>query len=94
MYMIHLTCSSMKPNIYVGRKDNSNMYLRWYYEVVIDHVEQVTHQTPHIRIGWANTEGYNAFPGAGAGWGANGVGDDIYSYGFDSTSLWSGKTNR
>ena len=45
------------------------MYLRWYYEVVIDHVEQVTHQTPHIRIGWANTGRLQRLPGRGCGMG-------------------------
>ena len=67
------------------------MYQKWYYEVVIDHVEQITHTVPHIRIGWANTEGFGAYPGGGYCWGANGVGDDLFSYGFDSMSLWTGK---
>ena len=67
------------------------MYQKWYYEVVIDHLQQVTHQTPHVRIGWANTEGFSPYPGGGYGWGANGVGDDIFSYGFDSMNLWTGE---
>ena len=66
------------------------MYLKWYYEVVIDHLQQVTHDAPHLRIGWANTDGFSAFPGGGYGWGANGVGDDLFSYGFDSVNLWTG----
>ena len=82
---------SMKSNMYMGRKEGSSMYQKWYYEVIIDHIEQVTHQTPHIRIGWANTDGFGAYPGGGYGWGANGVGDDLFSYGFDSMHLWTGE---
>ena len=79
----------MHPNIFVGVKEGSALYRKWYFEVVIDHVETVSH-TPHIRIGWANTEGFLPFPGAGEHWGCNGVGDDLYSYGFDGINLWTG----
>lgn len=30
------------------------------------------------------------FPGGGEKWGGNGVGDDLYSYGFDGAFLWTG----
>ena len=33
---------------------------------------------------------YFAFPGGGEKWGGNGVGDDLYSYGFDGAQLWTG----
>jgi ryanodine receptor 2 len=49
--------SSMRPNIYIGKVDSSAMYRRWYYEVIIDHIEVVTHLEPHFRVGWANTKG-------------------------------------
>lgn len=31
-----------------------------------------------------------AYPGGGEKWGGNGVGDDLYSYGFDGAQLWTG----
>lgn len=59
---------------------------------MVDHVEPfLTAQPYHLRVGWALTEGYSPYPGGGEGWGANGVGDDLYSYGFDGLHLWSGK---
>lgn len=33
---------------------------------------------------------YVPYPGGGEKWGANGVGDDLYSFGFDGTYLWTG----
>lgn len=30
------------------------------------------------------------YPGGGEKWGGNGVGDDLYSYGFDGANLWTG----
>ncbi|XP_054285011.1 ryanodine receptor isoform X1 [Macrosteles quadrilineatus] len=66
------------------------MYQKWYFEVTLDHIEQTTHMMPHLRIGWANTAGYIPYPGGGEKWGGNGVGDDLYSFGFDGANLWSG----
>ena len=82
---------SMSPNIFVGRCESSAMYHKWYYEAVIDLVETVTHLPTHVRIGWANTEGFTPYPGGGSHWGGNGVGDDFYSYSFDGASLWTGE---
>ena len=84
----------MHPNIYVGRHENSAMYCKWYYEAIIDNIAQVTDSLPHIRIGWANTEGYVPYPGGGEHWGTNGVGDDLYSYGFDGINLWTGRLDQ
>ena len=33
---------------------------------------------------------YVPYPGGGEKWGGNGVGDDLYSFGFDGTALWTG----
>lgn len=33
---------------------------------------------------------YCPYPGGGEKWGGNGVGDDLYSYGFDGVYLWTG----
>lgn len=33
---------------------------------------------------------YVPYPGGGKKWGGNGVGDDLYSFGFDGAYLWTG----
>lgn len=58
--------------------------------MTLDHIEQSSHLPPHLRIGWANTTAYVSYPGGGEKWGGNGVGDDLYSYGFDGSFLWTG----
>ncbi|XP_076875611.1 ryanodine receptor 1 isoform X2 [Brachyhypopomus gauderio] len=84
--------SSMRPNIFLGTCEGSTQYKKWYYELMVDHVEPfLTPQSGHLRVGWALTEGYSPYPGGGEGWGGNGVGDDLYSYGFDGLHLWSGR---
>uniref|UniRef100_A0A3B3TF51 Ryanodine receptor 1 n=1 Tax=Paramormyrops kingsleyae TaxID=1676925 RepID=A0A3B3TF51_9TELE len=73
----------------------STQYKKWYFELIVDHVEPfLTAQAGHLRVGWALTEGYSPYPGGGEGWGGNGVGDDLYSYGFDGLHLWSGRVPR
>ncbi|XP_056624494.1 ryanodine receptor 3 isoform X3 [Triplophysa dalaica] len=86
---------SMRPNIFVGVSEGSAQYRRWYFELVIDHVHHfMTGEPSHLRVGWASTRGYAPYPGGGEGWGGNGVGDDLYSYGFDGLHLWSGRISR
>ncbi|XP_017777975.1 PREDICTED: ryanodine receptor [Nicrophorus vespilloides] len=85
--------ASVRPNIFVGRVAGSAIYQKWYFEVTVDHLEQTTHMMPHLRIGWANSKGYLPYPGGGEKWGGNGVGDDLYSYGFDGAFLWMGGRN-
>ncbi|CAN7995814.1 unnamed protein product [Ixodes hexagonus] len=82
--------ASMQPNIFVGRVEGAALFRRWYYEAMVDHCEQKSHLEPHLRIGWANTAGYVPYPGGGSKWGGNGLGDDLYSFGFDGASLWTG----
>ncbi|XP_036440578.1 ryanodine receptor 1-like isoform X1 [Colossoma macropomum] len=87
--------TSVRPNIFLGTCEGSTQYKKWYYEMIVDYVEPfVTAQTSHLRVGWAMTEGYSPYPGGGEGWGGNGVGDDLYSYGFDGLHLWSGHVSR
>ncbi|XP_043918075.1 LOW QUALITY PROTEIN: ryanodine receptor 1-like [Protopterus annectens] len=87
--------SSMRPNIFLGTCEGSTQYKKWYYELIVDYVEPfVTAQATQLRVGWAMTEGYSPYPGGGEGWGGNGVGDDLYSYGFDGLHLWSGHVAR
>ncbi|CAG5911922.1 unnamed protein product [Menidia menidia] len=82
---------SMRPNIFLGVSDGSAQYKKWYYELTVDQaVPFVTAEATHLRVGWANTSGYAPSPSGGEGWGGNGVGDDLYSYGFDGLHLWSG----
>ncbi|KAA0711620.1 Ryanodine receptor 3 [Triplophysa tibetana] len=86
---------SMRPNIFVGVSEGSAQYRRWYFELVIDQVDHfMTGEPSHLRVGWASTRGYAPYPGGGEGWGGNGVGDDLYSYGFDGLHLWSGRISR
>ncbi|XP_052001465.1 LOW QUALITY PROTEIN: ryanodine receptor 3 [Xyrauchen texanus] len=86
---------SMRPNIFVGVSEGSAQYRKWYFEMVIDQVDHfMTGEPSHLRVGWASTKGYAPYPGGGEGWGGNGVGDDLYSYGFDGLHLWSGRIPR
>ncbi|KAL1784292.1 ryanodine receptor 2 [Sigmodon hispidus] len=79
------------PNIFLGVSEGSAQYKKWYYELMVDHTEPfVTAEATHLRVGWASTEGYSPYPGGGEEWGGNGVGDDLFSYGFDGLHLWSG----
>ncbi|XP_064421057.1 ryanodine receptor 3 isoform X3 [Latimeria chalumnae] len=87
--------TSMRPNIFLGICEGSAQYKKWYYELIIDQVDHfLTNEPSHLRVGWASTEGYAPYPGGGEGWGGNGVGDDLYSYGFDGLHLWSGRVPR
>uniref|UniRef100_A0A8C2R5V6 Ryanodine receptor 1 n=1 Tax=Capra hircus TaxID=9925 RepID=A0A8C2R5V6_CAPHI len=87
--------TSIRPNIFVGRAEGTTQYLKWYFEVMVDEVVPfLTAQATHLRVGWALTEGYSPYPGGGEGWGGNGVGDDLYSYGFDGLHLWTGHVPR
>ncbi|TRY98674.1 hypothetical protein DNTS_033428 [Danionella cerebrum] len=84
--------TSMRPNIFLGTCEGSTQYKKWYYELIVDHVEPFLTAYPcHLRVGWALTEGYSPYPGGGEGWGGNGVGDDLHSYGFDGLCLWTGR---
>uniref|UniRef100_A0AAN0LPN8 Ryanodine receptor n=1 Tax=Polyphagotarsonemus latus TaxID=1204166 RepID=A0AAN0LPN8_9ACAR len=85
--------ASMRPNIFIGKVEGSSMYRRWYFELEIDDIEQASHLRPHFRVGWANTTGYIPYPSGGSKWGGNGVGDDLYSYGFDGKYLWTSGEN-
>uniref|UniRef100_A0A8W4FKY0 Ryanodine receptor 1 n=1 Tax=Sus scrofa TaxID=9823 RepID=A0A8W4FKY0_PIG len=87
--------TSIRPNIFVGRAEGTTQYSKWYFEVMVDEVVPfLTAQATHLRVGWALTEGYSPYPGGGEGWGGNGVGDDLYSYGFDGLHLWTGHVPR
>ena len=82
----------MRPNIFLGISEGSAQYKKWYYELMVDHTEPfVTAEATHLRVGWASTEGYSPYPGGGEEWGGNGVGDDLFSYGFDGLHLWAGE---
>ncbi|XP_070180339.1 ryanodine receptor-like isoform X4 [Littorina saxatilis] len=84
----HVT--SMRPNLYIGLKEGSAMYKKWYFEMMVIQHQPATHRPPVLRVGWANTSGFIPYPGGGEHWGANGAGDDLYSYAFDGLNLWTG----
>ncbi|XP_068576132.1 ryanodine receptor 2 isoform X5 [Cebidichthys violaceus] len=87
--------TSMRPNIFLALGEESAQHRRWYYELVVDHVDSfLTSEPTHLRVGWARSEGYQPRPTGGEGWGGNGVGDDLCSYGFDGLHLWSGCVGR
>ncbi|BFZ07812.1 hypothetical protein BsWGS_10847 [Bradybaena similaris] len=81
---------SLRPNLYTGIKIGSAMYRKWYFEVMVIQYQASTHLPPVLRVGWANTSGFVPYPGGGEHWGANGCGDNLYSYGFDGVNLWTG----
>lgn len=81
----------MRPNIFLGVSEGSAQYKKWYYELMVDHTEPfVTAEATHLRVGWASTEGFSPYPGGGEEGGGSGVGDDLFSYGFDGLHLWAG----
>ncbi|XP_061561261.1 ryanodine receptor 2 isoform X2 [Phycodurus eques] len=83
--------SSMCPNIFLGVSEGSAQSKKWYYELIVDQaLPFVTAEASHLRVGWANNNGYMPCPSSGESWGGNGVGDDLYSFGFDGLHLWSG----
>ncbi|ELK05575.1 Ryanodine receptor 3 [Pteropus alecto] len=87
--------TSIRPNILLGVAEGSAQYKKWYFELIIDQVDPfLTAEPTHLRVGWASSSGYAPYPGGGEGWGGNGVGDDLYSYGFDGLHLWSGRIPR
>ncbi|XP_073337843.1 ryanodine receptor 2 [Pagrus major] len=87
--------TSMRPNIFLAMGEDSAQHRRWYYELVVDHIDSfLTSEPTHLRVGWACTEGYQPRPTGGEGWGGNGVGDDLCSYSFDGLHLWSGGVGR
>ncbi|XP_068183975.1 ryanodine receptor 2 isoform X2 [Antennarius striatus] len=87
--------TSLRPNIFLSMRNDSAQHRRWYYELVVDHLDYfLTSEPTHLRVGWACTEGYQPRPSGGEGWVANGVGDDFCSYGFDGLHLWSGCVGR
>lgn len=81
----------MRPNLYIGLKEGSAMYKKWYFEMMVIQHQPATHRPPVLRVGWANTSGFIPYPGGGEHWGANGAGDDLYSYAFDGLNLWTGR---
>ncbi|KAF3708096.1 Ryanodine receptor 2 [Channa argus] len=83
--------TSMRPNIFLALGSDSAQHRRWYYELVVDQVDHfLTSEPTHLRVGWACFVGYHPRPTGGEGWGGNGVGDCLWSYGFDGLHLWSG----
>ncbi|XP_071832667.1 ryanodine receptor 2-like isoform X4 [Apostichopus japonicus] len=81
---------SMRPNVFICLEQGSAVYKKWYFEVAVDNVENVSNRQTHFRTGWANSLGFRPYPRGGEGWGSSGVGDDHFSFGFDGMNLWTG----
>lgn len=81
----------MRPNVSISVDKNSTVYKKWYFEVAIDKQEAGTSRPVHFRVGWATTQGFRTYLRGGEGWGNSGVGDDLYSFGFDGLNLWTGE---
>uniref|UniRef100_A0A3Q3MUI7 Ryanodine receptor 2b (cardiac) n=1 Tax=Mastacembelus armatus TaxID=205130 RepID=A0A3Q3MUI7_9TELE len=87
--------TSMRPNILLAMGEDSAQQRRWYYELVVDHVDPfLTSEPTHLRVGWACSEGYQPRPTGGEGSQGSGVGDDLFSFGFDGLHLWTGTVGR
>ena len=80
--------------MFLCMSEDSAQCRKWYFELVVEKAEPfVTAEPTHLRVGWACAEGYCPSPTGGDGWGPNGAGDDLYSYGFDGLHLWAGETH-
>jgi len=75
----------------MGVSDACAQYKKWYYEVFVEKRESTDDRVPQLRVGWANTAGYSPYPVGGDYFGETGVGDDMYSFGFDGLNLWTSK---
>lgn len=90
MIILMLFSYSMRPNVFICLEQGSAVYKKWYFEVAVDNVENVSNRQTHFRTGWANSLGFRPYPRGGEGWGSSGVGDDHFSFGFDGMNLWTG----
>ncbi|XP_076818158.1 ryanodine receptor 2-like isoform X3 [Clavelina lepadiformis] len=83
--------NNVQPNIYMGVSDSCAQYKKWYYELLVEKVDNdYNNRAPHLRVGWANTSGFSPYPVGGDYFGSNGVGDDMYSFAYDGLCLWNG----
>ncbi|EDV29875.1 uncharacterized protein TRIADDRAFT_52741 [Trichoplax adhaerens] len=92
--------TSVTANIYVGLFNGSAQHSKWYFEVAVDHVEPPSQDSvlcvankaaspiSHLRIGWRNIKEVHHAE-AGENWSGAGIGDSIFSYGFDGVNLWT-----
>ena len=44
----------MHPDLYIGVREGSAAYKKWYYEVQVTALVAPTGHTPHLRVGWAH----------------------------------------
>nr|XP_018669433.1 ryanodine receptor 3 [Ciona intestinalis] len=82
--------TNVQPNIFMGVSASCAQYKKWYYELLVEKIDPVCSSSgPHLRVGWGNTVGFSPYPVGGDYFGEAGVGDDIYSYGYDGLNLWT-----
>ncbi|KFD64964.1 hypothetical protein M514_11549 [Trichuris suis] len=84
--------SSVMANIFVSVTEGCAIFKRWYFEAELEYMDSMSssYPRPHLRVGWASSAGYVAYPGSGKKWGCNGVGDDMFSFGFDGKNMYAG----
>lgn len=83
------TQHSVHLNVYVG-ESSCGLPRQWYYEVK---VVELNHSAtpPHLRIGWAHATSFCAHPTSfGDVVTEGGIGDDMYSVGYDGHACWVG----
>ena len=88
----HTHTHSVHPTLYVGARDGSAMYQKWYYEVQVTQIVTKASATPpHFRVGWAHAHHFLPQPTSnGTNITDGGIGDDVFSVGFDGVKYWVG----
>lgn len=67
------------------------MYHRWYFEVEIVQLSAQPKRSPHFRVGWAHASLFHPQPSSnGIITTCGGIGDDMFSLGFDGEMMWAG----
>ena len=55
---------SLHSDVYVGQREGSAAYRKWYYEVQVTQFQfsSPSSNVPHLRVGWAHTSQYQPHP--------------------------------
>ena len=94
----------MRTSFCISRHSDSATYPKWYYELELEHpASALSRDSAHFRVGWIALEYFSDLPfydSSRRGEGTHsedalslsegGVGDDLYSYGFDGRYVWTG----
>ena len=61
-YYVLYKSLSLHPDLYVGMREGSAAYRKWYYEVQVTASAAPTSHTPHLRVGWAHATLFRPYP--------------------------------